>query len=115
MSTSLPASARVLIAALLALFALFAIWFGREADPWVELAVFALPPLLLALGRWRRRRTAAYWASVLGLFWFSHGVMVAWSRPAEAHYAWAELLLALVIIFSASWAGLAARFNRKRG
>jgi uncharacterized membrane protein len=106
-------STRVLVASLLALSALYVAWFGRQPDPWAELVVFALPPLLLAIGRWRGRRTAGYWASVLGLFWFSHGVMVAWSRPAEAGYAWGEIVLALVVIFAASWSGLRARLGRK--
>ena len=114
MSPPLAVSAKVLILALLALAAVFVAWFMRDANPWVALAVFALPPFLLAIGRWRRHRTAGYWASVLGLFWFSHGVMVAWSRPGERGYAWAELVLALVIIFAASWPGVHARFTRKR-
>lgn len=113
MSLATPAS-RVLVAALLALTGLYAAWFGTQPDPWVALVVFALPPLLLAIGRWRGRRTAGYWSSVLGLFWFSHGVMVAWSRPAEAGYAWGEIVLALVVIFAASWPGLRARFVKKR-
>ena len=115
MSAPMPTSGRVLIAALLALAGVYVAWFARDANPWAAFIVFALPPLALAIGRWRGRRTAAYWASVLGLFWFSHGVMVAWSRPAEALYAWAGIALSLVIIFAGNWPGLSARFGRKRG
>jgi uncharacterized membrane protein len=111
---SLAPSARVLVVALLALSGLYAAWFGRQTDPWAELLVFALPPLLLAIGRWRGRRTAGFWASVLGLFWFSHGVMVAWSRPVEAGYAWGGIVLSLVVIFAASWPGLRERFGKKK-
>ncbi|MFC0677228.1 DUF2069 domain-containing protein [Lysobacter korlensis] len=110
----MTASERVLVASLLALAALYVAWFGGKPSPWDELVVFALPPLLLAIGRWRGRRKAGFWASVLGLFWFSHGVMVAWSRPAEAAYAWGEIALALVVVFAANWPGLRARFSRKR-
>jgi uncharacterized membrane protein len=55
---------------------------------------------------------AAFWSGVLGLFWFSHGVMVAWSRPAEGGYAWGEIVLALVVVMAASWPGLRARFGK---
>ena len=115
MSARLTASTGVLVGALFALAGVYIAWFAGAANPWPALVVFALPPLALAIARWRGRRTAGFWASVLGLFWFSHGVMVAWSRPAEAGYAWAEIVLALVVIFSASWGGLHARFARRRG
>ena len=110
-----PTSAsRVLIAALAALATLFAIWFGRTPSPWVALAVFALPPALLAMGRWRGRPTAGYWSSVFALFWFSHGIMVAYSRPADRWFALAEVALALVIIFAASGPGMRARLAQKK-
>ena len=111
---SLPAHARVLVAALLALAALHAAWFGPQPRPWPALAVFALPPLLLALARWRRGGNAAsFWAGVLALAWFSHGVMVAWTRPAERGFALAEVALALVVVLSSNWGGLRARFARR--
>ena len=113
-ASTFTAAARVLIAALAALAALFAAWFAPQPHPWAALAVFALPPALLAIGRWRGRRTAAYWSSVLGLFWFSHGVMVAYSRPAERWFALAEVALALVIIFAASGPGMRARLAQKK-
>ena len=53
-------------------------------------------------------------AGVLALLWFSHGVMVAWSREAERGYALAEVALALAVVFSANYGGLRARFARKR-
>lgn len=105
----------VLALALLALMALYAAWFGPGASPTAELLVFALPPLLLAAGVLRNLRTAAFWAAVLALAWFSHGVMVAWSRPAERGYALAEVALSLVIVFAASLPGLKARFAKKKG
>lgn len=104
----------VLLASLAALATLYAIWFSQDADPWAEWLVFALPPAALALGVWRRRRTAGFWAAVLALFWFSHGVMVAWSRPPERGFALAAVALAVVIVFAASLPGLQARFAGKR-
>lgn len=105
---------RVLIAGLAALAALFVAWFAPTPHPWVALAVFALPPALLAIGQWVGRPTAGYWASVLGLFWFSHGVMVAYSRPADRWFALAEVALALLIIFAASGPGMRARLAQKK-
>ncbi|RDZ29619.1 DUF2069 domain-containing protein [Lysobacter silvisoli] len=104
----------MLLGSLLALAALYAAWFGVAAD-WVALAVFALPPAWLALGVWRGGARAGFWSAVLALAWFSHGVMVAWSRPPERLYAWAELLLAVAVVFSASLPGLRLRFGAKPG
>ena len=104
---------RVLVATLLALAALFAAWFAPTPDPRVALAVFAVPPAILALAHWRGRRSAAFWAGVLALAWFSHGVMVAWTRPPERGLALAETGLALVVVVASSWRGLRARFTRR--
>lgn len=105
-------SVRVLVGALLALGVLFAAWFVDDPRPLAALSVFALPPLLLAAARWRGHRSAAFWAGVLALAWFSHGVMVAWTRPAERGFALAEVALALVVVAASSWPGLRARFTR---
>jgi uncharacterized membrane protein len=50
----------------------------------------------------------------LALFWFSHGVMSAWSHPEVALWAWIELGLALAVIAVASTPGLRRRFGQKR-
>jgi len=101
-----------LACALLALSALYALWFGRGAE-WFAVAVFALPPLALAIAAWRGWRNAGFWAGVLALLWFSHGIMVAWTRLPERSYAWVEIVLAVAIVVLANWAGLRARFGRK--
>lgn len=98
--------------ALLALAALYAIWFGRDAE-WFAVAFFALPPLVLAISAWRGWRNAGFWSGVLALLWFSHGVMVAWSRPADRGFALLAILLAIVIIVAANQAGLRARFGKR--
>jgi len=105
----------VLAGSLFALSALFTLWFHDDRHRLAALLVFTLPPLLALAAVLRGGTTASrggFWAGVLGLFWFSHGVMVAWSRPADGSYAWAEIVLALVIIAAANWPGLRARFGR---
>ncbi|MBT2747800.1 MULTISPECIES: DUF2069 domain-containing protein [unclassified Lysobacter] len=109
-----PRADWVLLAALLALTALFGLWYVLPGRHLVAgLSVFMAPPALLAVGVALRSRLAAYWAGVLALFWFCHGVMLAWSSPAERGYAWIELTLALVVIFAANLAGVKARFGKK--
>jgi uncharacterized membrane protein len=98
--------------ALLGLGLLYVAWFAREPDV-AALVVFALPPFLLALALLRGRARAGFWAGLLALLWFSHGVMVAWSRPHERAFALAEVGLSLAIVFAASLPGLRARFGRR--
>ncbi|GAB1597129.1 DUF2069 domain-containing protein [Lysobacter claricitrinus] len=102
----------VLMIALAALALLFAAWFGVRSE-WVAVGVFALPPLACLAALLARRRTAGFWSGVLALLWFSHGVMVAWTRPAERSYACGEVVLSLVIVAAASLPGLRARFGRR--
>ena len=103
---------RLLLAALFGLVALYAFWFAREG--WPALLVFAGPPLLLAALCWNGANKPAFWAGLLALGWFSHGVMVAWSRPLERELALVEVVLALVVVFAASAPGLRARFGARR-
>ena len=104
-----------LILALLGLALLYAAWFLPHAHRWAALAVFVLPPALLAWSCWLGHSRARFWAGVLALGWFSHGVMVAWTRPPERGFALAGIALALVVVFAASLPGLHARFSKKRG
>jgi uncharacterized membrane protein len=108
-----PLERRLLAGALAALGVVFALWYRDATQPLLAVLFFAGPPLLLCLGVLLRRRTAPFWAGVLGLFWFSHGVMLAWSEPAQRGYALAEVALALVAIFAANAPGLRARFGRR--
>lgn len=98
---------------LLALAAVFAIWFAHDRHWLASQLVFTAPPLLLAVGVLSGRGKATFWAGVLSLFWFSHGVMSAWSHPDTAHWAWLELLLALAVIGVSSAPGLRRRFSRR--
>ncbi|WP_434212250.1 DUF2069 domain-containing protein [[Pseudomonas] boreopolis] len=102
-----------LCGALLALAALYVAWFHDDRHRVAALLVFALPPLLLAWLAWCGAR-ARFWAGVLALAWFSHGVMSAWSHPETRAFALAEVALSLVAIGAASWQGLRARFGGQR-
>jgi uncharacterized membrane protein len=107
-------SRRVLVTALIALTGLYLLWFGATPSPWAALLVFALPPAALAMAALRGWRQAGFWAGVLALGWFSHGIMVAWTRAPERLFAIAEIVLALVIVFAASYPGMRSRFSKAR-
>lgn len=111
---SVHVSRHLLVATLIALTGLYLLWFGLAPDPWAALMVFALPPAALAIAALRGWRAAGFWAGVLALGWFSHGVMVAWTRVPERTYATAEIVLALVAVFAASYPGIRARFGKRR-
>jgi uncharacterized membrane protein len=107
-------SRRILIAALLLLSLLFALWFRNDQHLLASLLIFAAPPLLLAVALLSGMKRAAFWAGVLALFWFCHGVMAAWSRPNEAGWAWVEIALSLTVVLASAWPGLAAKFAKRR-
>lgn len=109
----LPRSPIALACALVLLAILFAAWFRNDGQPVAALVVFALPPLLLCAGVLRGGRVATFASGVLGLFWFCHGVMLAYDRADERLYALGEVALSLAIIVAASWPGLQARFGRR--
>ena len=103
---------RLMLLGLFGLAALFCFWFAREG--WHALAWFAGPPLVLAALNWTGAQKPAFWAGLFSLGWFSHGVMVAWSRPAERELALAEIGLALLVFFAVTLPGLRARFGARR-
>jgi len=104
---------KALIVALLLLAVLYAIWFVGDAHPVAAMLAFALPPALCAIAVVAGRRTAGFWSGLLALAWFSHAVMVAWTRPAERGFAYAAIALSLAVVFAASIPGLRARFARR--
>ena len=103
----------VLAIALFALSVLFSLWFHESASRIALMVFFSLPPLLLLVGVLRGNGKAVFWSGVLGLFWFSHGVMEAYAIPAERSYAVTELVLAIVIVVASSWPGLSGKFRKK--
>jgi uncharacterized membrane protein len=104
---------KMLVAALLLLAALYAWWFAHDSLRIAAWLVFALPPALCAIAVVAARRTAAFWSGVFALGWFSHAVMVAWTRPPERGFAFAAIALSLAVVFAASIPGLRARFARR--
>ncbi|TKS54635.1 DUF2069 domain-containing protein [Luteimonas yindakuii] len=105
----------VLAMALAALAAVYGAWLAQGEHLVAALFVLVLPPLLLAVFVLAGSARARFWSGVFGLFWFSHAVMEAWSTPAARGPALALLALSLLVIGSASWPGLRARFARGRG
>ena len=99
---------------LLALALVYAGWFRDDPHLPVAMALFAMPPLLLAVGAWRGNRHAVFWSGVFGLGWFSHGVMIAWAHREQAPWAWAAIALSVAIVVVGSLPGLRARFGRRR-
>ena len=110
---------RLAAAAVFALFVLSWVWYlwlapPQTLPPWLVASMHSLlmlPSVLLLLAR---RPSALFWGAVGALFAFCHGVMEAWSAPAARLPAWIEVVLALLIIFGASWAGMRGRFAKKR-
>ena len=107
MSTSRP-----LVFALLALAVFYLLWFAGDAHWLTGLLAFALPPFLLAIAAWRGWHRAGFIAGVFALLWFSHGVMLAWSEPAERAYAFVEIVLSLMVVYASSIDGIRARFGK---
>ncbi len=103
----------VLCIGLFALSVLYSVWFHDDRHRAATLIVFTLPPLLMLVAVIRGGAKASFWTGVVALMWFCHGVMIAWSRPSDAAYAWGEIALSLVIVIAASWPGLHGRFGRK--
>ncbi len=107
-------SQRLLAATLLALGLLYLAWYHDDRHWQAALLVFAAPPLLLAPFVLRGGTRATFWTGVLALFWFSHGVMVAWSHPEQRLFALAEIALSVVAVLASSWPGLVARLGKRR-
>ena len=103
----------VLALALFALSVLFSLWFDASEFRIALLVFFMAPPLLVLAGVLAHYAKASFWAGVLGLFWFSQGVMEAYAVPLERSYAIVEIMLAVVIVLASSWPGISARFRKK--
>jgi len=94
---------------LLAIAAHYAYWFhddGQRAAAWL---VLVLPPLLLTPGVVLGGRLSRFWAGVLALLWFCHGVMETWSATAMRVHGVVLLLQSLLVVFALSWPALRAK------
>lgn len=113
---SLPA--RITPLAIFALLALQLAWHAwldppREAHPWLMAAFFSLPILPAALLVLLRHRRAGFWGALAALLYFSHGVMAAWSSPGVLGLALAQAGLSALLVVTASWDGMRARFRKR--
>lgn len=107
-------SRRLLALALAALGALYLQWFRDDPHRTAAHVIFVYPPLQLSFLVARGKRWARFLSGVLALLWCSHGVMIAWSDPAQRGYALAETALAILIVFAASADGLRERARKRR-
>ena len=109
---------RIAAAAVVALLALQWLWHAwlapPLAQPWAMALFFSLPILPAFVLVLLRHRRAGFWGSLAALVYFSHGVMAAWSDPGVTGLALAQSLLAAVLVVSASWDGVRARFAKRK-
>ncbi|MBL8297081.1 MAG: DUF2069 domain-containing protein [Rhodanobacteraceae bacterium] len=92
-------------AALLLLHLLWHSWLAPPLNGSPLLAlVLTVGPLLLPLFALRRSvGRALLWVGILGLFYFCHGVVAAWSEPRVRLLALTEILLCLALIAALGW------------
>jgi uncharacterized membrane protein len=99
---------------LLALLALQVAWHGLLPPPrsplgWTALAVAVLPLLAVLPGAWQARPAPLFWANILALLYFCHGVSEAWTTPELRLLALVEAALAAAIVCAYGAFGLASR------
>lgn len=102
-----------------ALLLLQPVWHAWLAPPervavWLVLGVFLLPLLPVAVLLLRGCPSALFWAGVVALLYFSHGVMEAWAAPAVRGLALAETCIALALVLAVGFDGLRRRQAAKR-
>lgn len=101
-------------AGLVALLALQLAWHGLLPPPrsplgWTALALAVLPLLAVLPGAWRGRPLPLFWANLLALLYFCHGVTEAWTDPAQRGLALAEVALAVLVVCAYGVLGLRSR------
>ncbi len=102
------------------LFALQWLWHGWLSPPlrlpvWLPLLLFAGPLLVPAFGLLRRRPNALFWAAVVSLLHFCHGVSELWTDPQVTALAATEIALSLLLIGAVGIDGLGRRRAQKHG
>ena len=108
--TGSRAADRVGAIALWALAALQLVWPDRR----VLVAAVALMLLMPALGLWLRSpRRGLILGALVGLAYFSHGVMEAWTDPASRAYGVVEAMLEIVLVLALGWATRVEKRARK--
>ncbi len=101
---SASTSQSVALWALCALILLQPLWHGWLAPPRIGAAAVAaaiatLPWLPVMVATWRDPRRGVLWGGTLALFYFAHGVAVAWSDSGtERVLALSQVALTLLVI-----------------
>jgi uncharacterized membrane protein len=87
---------------------------AERVPVWLVTSFFALPWLLVSVLVFIKHRTFAFWAGTLALFYFSHGVMEAWTQRDIWLLGMLEAVLCVGLIIGSSWDGMKARFSKKQ-
>lgn len=99
---------------LIALLLLQILWHGflpvpRSPLGWAALTVAVLPLLVLLPGAWRARPMPLFWANLLCLLYFCHGVSEAWTTPEMRGWAFLEIALSVLVVSAYGAFGLRSR------
>lgn len=83
------------------------------ATAWLVTLLFALPLIPICILILVKHRTFAFWGGAFGLFYFSHGVMEAWTVREIWPLGLGEAIISVWVIMAASWDGIKSRFAKK--
>lgn len=75
-------------------------WWHPTAQSSALAVGVALVPLLLPLLALKRPARALLWAGIIALFYFCHGISIAWTVPTERMPALLETLLSVTLILA---------------
>lgn len=84
-----------------------------KAPAWLITLLFALPLIPVCILVVIKHRTFAFWGGTLALFYFSYGVMEAWSVRELWPLGIGQAAVSVWVIMAASWDGMKSRFNKK--
>lgn len=85
-------------------------WHPAAAFPaWLVVAILWLPMLPPSIMLLRRHPAGLFWAAVVGLLYFCHGVMEAWAAPPVRIAALLEVLFASGVVLAVGTDGLQRR------
>lgn len=95
-------------AALVALVALQILWYAwltprTGTSPWPLVALTVVPLLPGLWICWRNLRRGVLIGGIVGLFYFCHGVVVAWAVSGQRTLGLAEIALTLILIGALGW------------
>ncbi len=96
---------------LLALQPAWHLWLSpaQVLPPWFVTAFLTLPLVPPAIGLLLRKASALFWAGVIGLLHFSHGITELWTDPSVTALALTQVVLTTALICAIGWDGLQKR------